>query len=85
MTARTDADDFVMINRTRCNGCPVGREHRVAGIAVVTGVNVRGVFAAGGNTIVTGNTITDKATVVNGSNGRPVRGDVTVIALKRCC
>lgn len=57
MTTDTGADDLRMIHCPRLHRRPGGREHRVAGIALIGAVDVVGTLAAGGRTIMTANAV----------------------------
>ena len=83
MTTETGTDHFVVVNRVAGNRCPVSREHIMAGVAIVGRVDVTRILTAGRHAIVTGDTVANKATVINRRNRRPVCGDMAVVAFQR--
>ena len=82
MTTGTYSNYFIMIYSAGSNRCPVCREYIVASIAQVTGIDMTGVLATGRDTIVAGNTVVHKSTVINGGNRRPVCCDMTAITFQ---
>ena len=55
----------------------------MAGVTVVGSINVPGIFTTGCHAIMTGDTVTDKATVINRGNRRPVCCYMATVTFQR--
>lgn len=84
MTTEAGANHLIMINGVTGDRCPVGREHRMAGIAIIACVYMAGIFTAGRNAIVTTYTVTDETGMVYGGDSCPVGSDMAGITFQ-CC
>ena len=81
VTARTDSNDFGMVDCAGCNRCPQRRILLMTGVAHVCAVNVGRTLATGNAAIMAGDAVTRECGVIRhcaANDGRPVCGDVAV-------
>ena len=83
MATDTGTDDFVMIYGAVGDRCPGRRELGMAGFAHIAGINMRSILATGRCTVVAGDAIIYKGTVIHRSNRYPCRDAVAAIAFQR--
>ena len=84
VTARTDANDFGMVDCAGCNRCPQRRILLMTGVAHVCAVNVGRTLATGNAAIMAGDAVTRKCGMIRRTthnNGGPVCGNMASVTL----
>jgi len=88
MTTETGTDYLGMINRIRGNWSPCCRKYCMARVTQIGRINMVCTLTTGRHTIVTGNTVINKAGVINSRYLQPVRCVMAIITfqcgLKMC-
>lgn len=68
MTTRTDTNDLRVVNSTGCNRCPGCREHCMARIAGIGGIDVTCTLTTGGGAVMAAKAVVHKTAVIRCGN-----------------